>query len=250
MRATCAAIGVLFLTANLFAGEQSPEAKAIVEKAIKAHGGAEKLNKFKNWTWKTKGEAYMGDAPMPFTAEYVYSAPLNFRYDFDINIGEDKPFRFTGCTVGKTGWTKSGDVVDDLEKVKRESMNQNVHTMELSLLTPLMDKEYTLTSLGESKHENQTLVGIKVGREGYKDVSMFFDKETGLFVKNSTTIFDADHAKKDVKQDAVFSDHREKDGLKVFGKITIYHDGKKFIVEELTEHKIIEKDDPFAKPTE
>jgi hypothetical protein len=56
--------------------------------------------------------------------------------------------------------------------------------------------------------------------------------------------------KKEVTQETVMTGYRDKDGVKVFDKLTIIQDGKEFIVEEMSEQKQLEKVDEkmFAKP--
>src|SRR5262245_12954010 len=108
MRAFCAAIGVIILAStNLAAADTSPEAKAILDKAIKAHGGADKLSKVKGQTWKVKGEMVAGDQAMKYTGEYAYAAPKSFRFDIAIEIGEDKGYPISAATDGKAAWEKA-----------------------------------------------------------------------------------------------------------------------------------------------
>jgi len=104
-------------------------------------------------------------------------------------------------------------------------------------------------SLGESKHGEQTMVGIKVTREGKRDVSMFFDKKTGLLTKVTSRVID-EFSKKEVTQDVVMTGYRDKDGVKVFDKMSILLDGKELLVEEMSDQKMLEKVDEkmFAKP--
>ena len=51
-------------------------------------------------------------------------------------------------------------------------------------LTPLVkDKGYELSLIGESKVEDKPAVGVLVKSKDHNDVSLFFDKETGLLAK-------------------------------------------------------------------
>ena len=51
------------------------EPAAIVEKAIKAHGGKEKLAKVKAEQWKGKGVMTMGDQKLPYAISYAFQQP-------------------------------------------------------------------------------------------------------------------------------------------------------------------------------
>jgi hypothetical protein len=136
-----------------------------------------------------------------------------------------------------------------MEKAKSEEFSHNVYVMNLTQLYPLKEKEYTLTSLGESKVKDQPAVGVKVSRKGRRDVSLFFDKKTGLLIKSSTRVHD-EFANKEVTQDVYLSNYRDLEGRKVFDRLTIERDGKPFVVEEFSDPKTMDKVDPglFAKP--
>jgi hypothetical protein len=45
--------------------QDSDDARALIDRAIKAHGGADKLAKHKAETWKAKGTMYAGDMKAP-----------------------------------------------------------------------------------------------------------------------------------------------------------------------------------------
>ena len=61
-RIVCLAAALVVLTAGAARAEEKADSKAVIEKAIKAAGGEEKLAKFKAATFKMKGKWYgMGD---------------------------------------------------------------------------------------------------------------------------------------------------------------------------------------------
>ena len=72
LRVGLAAGLALALTGTL----RAEEPKEIIDKAIKAAGGEEKLAKFKAHTWAAKGTYYGAGDGMPYTAEYAVQAPL------------------------------------------------------------------------------------------------------------------------------------------------------------------------------
>src|SRR5262249_29297540 len=63
--------------------DDADQARAIIDKAIKAVGGEEKIAKFKTQTWKNKGTYYgMGDG-VPYTAIYAVSWPDKSRFEVE-----------------------------------------------------------------------------------------------------------------------------------------------------------------------
>src|SRR6185436_14361055 len=82
------------------------ELRAIINKAIKAHGGAEKLGQFKavtaKWTGKHKVEnMFYWDA----VRTVKYEMPDKIRFDYEVmNPNNNTTFAFTRVVNGKKGW--------------------------------------------------------------------------------------------------------------------------------------------------
>src|SRR5208283_1520185 len=60
-------------------GLAQDDARILVEKAIKAHGGEKNLTRFKAERAKARGVFYKGDTETPFTAESIVQLPSHFR---------------------------------------------------------------------------------------------------------------------------------------------------------------------------
>ena len=238
----------LILPAASRGAESKDDPQAIVDKAIQAHGGADKLAKIKGQSWKAKGSMTAGGMKMTYDALYQFAPANHFRFDLEMEAGGNR-IKLSAGTDGKAAWESLAPLVQDMAKEKQVEFHHNVYVMNLSQVTPLKDKAFTLTALGESKLGEQTLVGIKVAHKDRRDVHMYFDKKTGLLTKTSSRIND-EFSKKEVEQATVLSGYRDRDGLKVFDKLTIQLDGKEFIVEEMSDQKYLEKPDlkQFAKP--
>lgn len=238
---------VLLVTADPGLSQSKDDPGAIVDRAIKAQG-TEKLAKAKAHTWKVKGKLTMAENEMAYTADYLFAAPDKFRFDLDMEMGGEK-MKISAASDGKVAWEKAQDMLREMEKQKQTEFQHNVYVHYLAQLTPLKDKAFTLTPLGESIHGDQTLVGIKAAHPGKRDVSLYFDTKTGLLTKTSTRVHD-EFQDKEVTQDVFITGYRDKDGRKEFEKVTIHRDGKEFIVEEISGYKMLEKVDPkqFAKP--
>jgi hypothetical protein len=124
--------------------------------------------------------------------------------------------------------------------------------MRIAKLTALRDnkdKSRELSLVGEDKVDGRPVVGIRVASKGHKDISLFFDKETGLlskFVHRTASPM----SDQEVTEERIIQEYQEVDGLKVAKKALINHDGKKFIEVEVLEVKLMEKadDSEFTKP--
>lgn len=224
------------------------DAKAVLEWALKSHGGADKLAKVQAQSWKSKGKMVAAGQSIEYTAEYHLLNPMKMRFDMSMEFGGMK-VNISAATDGTTAWESSGDMVREMTKEKTAEFNHNTYVMHVTQLFPLQDKAYTLTTLPDIKVGDQTLVGIKAAHAGRRDVSLFFDKKTGLLARTKTQVID-EFQNKEVTQETIVSGWRELDGFKVFDKIVIQRDGKDFIIEEFSAQKMLDKGDDklFVKP--
>jgi hypothetical protein len=220
----------------------------IIDKAIKAHGGADELAKVKAEQWKVKGTMQVMGMKLPYTADYSFQLPGKFRFDVEADIMGMK-IAITAITDGKTCWESAMGMTRVMEEKKGEAFLHNVYVMSLSSLLPLKEKECTLAVSGEEKVDGKPAIGVLVSKKGKPDVSLFFDKESGLLVKMQTQIWD-EFTNKDVSQEVFFSNYKKKDGRLYFNKMVIKREGKDLLDEELSEQKTSEKLDPklFEKP--
>lgn len=246
MKAILAAAVVVGCSASCLAGD---EPRAIVDKAIAALGGAEKLAKMQQQSWSAKGTMSAGGQESKYTCEYLFGTPDKFRFDLQMELGPQK-MTLIGSTDGKASWEQLNTDRRDMAPGKAEEFRHNVYVMRLSQVICLRDKEFALTSAGERKHGDRMLVGVKVSRPGNRDVTLYFDPKTHLPVMSSTIIKDENQAGKEVVQEVVFDKFIDVDGMKALTKLTILRDGKPMIVEEYSNWKATERLDPtrFAKP--
>lgn len=214
---------------------RAEDAMEVINKAIAAHGGEKALQEQGTMTWKVKGNYHgMGQA-MPYTADYAFKVPNKFRFDIKANVGGQE-MKMTAMSNGQKGWESMGDAEREMEADKYKWFRHNVYSMQVSLLFPLKDKAYKLTSLGDSQEDGKKLTGVKVSKEGELDVSLFFDKATGLLYKSSTQGY-SEAQMKAVPQDVYFLNYTDKDGKKYFAKMVIKQEGKVYIEEEMTDQK-------------
>jgi hypothetical protein len=130
--------------------EDQPEARAIVEKAIKAMGRDTKAAQVKAANWKGKGKFYGLGEGIEYTGEWWVVAPDKTRVDVEIDIMGMK-IKMTRAIDGDKGWTKTLDEVKDMEKDEIIEEKHTMYTGWVAQLYPLQDKAFELSMLGESK---------------------------------------------------------------------------------------------------
>src|SRR4051794_3037211 len=114
-RLTRAALACVFaagLVQHVAAGEE--EARAVVDKAIKAMGGEEKLSKVRAVSTKGRGTITIEGNDIDFTYETTARGIAQYRSTFE---GESDGKTFRGATVldGDKGWRKFNDDTQVLE---------------------------------------------------------------------------------------------------------------------------------------
>ena len=236
-----AGVLAVLLTASSRA-DDADQARAIIDKAIKAMGGEEKLAKFNSHTWKTKGTYYgMGDG-VPYTANYAVQWPDKFRFEvegFMIQVLD-----------GDKGWVQTMGDTREYNKEEMDQQKEDRYAGWVTQVLPLKDKSFQLSLLGETKVADKPAVGVKVSHKDHQDVNLFFDKETGLLVKSEHKTKAQEEGNKEVNQESLYTDYQEVEGVKVPMKINMLRDGKKFVESETVEIKPVEKHDEktFTKP--
>src|SRR5262245_35874106 len=93
----------LWLGLALQSRAQDDEARGLIEKAIKAHGGAEKLSAVKAVQMKAKGKANVMNMEFPFTMEMSIQRPDKVKVAMDLDIN-NMNISFTQVYNGKKGW--------------------------------------------------------------------------------------------------------------------------------------------------
>src|SRR6266849_6224307 len=93
--------------------DDAEQARAIVDKAIKAMGGETQVAKFKSHTFKNKGTWYgMGDG-VAYTASYAVSWPDKFRFEVEGGF-------MTMVLDGDKGWMQMNGETRELNKEELE----------------------------------------------------------------------------------------------------------------------------------
>jgi hypothetical protein len=244
----CASLALSFVLILAGSGRADDQARAIVDKGIKAAGGADKIAKFKALALKMKGTFHGMGAPIPYTGEWTVDLPDRMRMQLDFEANGMK-FMFVRVYNRGKGWQKIADTTQELEKDQLAEAREEMHAGWVGSLLPLTDKAFTLAPLGEIQIDRRPAVGVRVSHKGHRDINLYFDKESGLLVKTETRVRD-DQSGMEVGQEEFYSDFKEIDGVKHPMKLTIKREGKLYVEGETTELKAVEKpdDSSFNKP--
>jgi len=225
------------------------DATAIVDRAIQAHGGADKLNSMKGFKTKVKGSV---EAPVVGTIQFtqesmaLISGKVKDVMDMDVN---NMKINVTTVYDGTKSWISANGQTMDMDEKLLAAMKDTVYMMGLGKIVTLKDPSFKLTSLGEMKVNNRPALGIKVASEGRKDVNLYFDKETGLLSKMEHRTTDP-MSGQEVSEERIILEYQDADGFKTAKKAEVLRDGKKFMQAEVLQVKFVDSidDNEFKKP--
>ena len=245
--ACVAALGLLAVPAVRAEGDPT---KAILDRAVKALGGENKLAAAGGLTWKVSGSLEIEGMRIDLSGDWSAQGLDRYRWDAQASV-MGRTENATVVAVGGKVWARDGrDRVMDAPKEIVPMLLANFRCFRL-VQNPLLlrDKAFKLSPLGELKIGDRETVGLKVTRKGWTDIDLFFDKKTGLPFKTEIHIKESKDGM-DVSHAFVFDGYKEFGGLKHFGKVRFLRDDKALLKLECTEVKAHEKldDSVFAKP--
>ena len=189
------------------------EARGIIDKAIKAHGGADKLGQFKavsaKWSGKHKVEnMFYWDAVRVVT----YEMPDKVRFDFEVENPNGGKFAFSRVVNGKKGWLGSVRGTRDLKDAEVAQILDELYAHWLASMVPLKDKGFEFSLVGDVTVDGKDAVGVRVSCKGRPDVNLFFDKKTGLAIKSECRTKDPG-ANQEYTAESIYRDHKAFQGV-------------------------------------
>jgi hypothetical protein len=243
-------LAVVAILATGLAAAADDKARAVVERAIKAHGGEDNLKKLRAVRIKVEGTMTLapGQPALAFTLEDTWQMPGRYRSSSRFRL-MDMDITQTQVIDGETGWAQVNGRTQDMPKEALAEMREQKYAEDFDRLGFLGDKALEFSALDEAKVNGQPAAVVRVQAKGHRDVKLYFDTANGLLVKRDHDV--QDPATGDlVTQEVVFADFRDKGGTQHWTTITVLRAGKKVIEAKLKELEFLDKVDPkvFAKP--
>ena len=199
-----AAFANLLLTLLIIQAAGSPE--TIIDQAIKARGGADQLGQIKAFQAKTKGHIYVGESALSFTATIQSQLPDQYKHVMDY-LRNGQVMKQIQVYAGNKAWIHINEQPQELDAQLLEALLTLRYAERLNNPALLKDKTYQLSSLGDSKVEGHDVAGVLIATVKKPPVKLFFDKSTGLLVKEEHRQTDP-RSREEMTQESFYSDYR------------------------------------------
>ncbi len=193
----------------LFAGEASAEEpRAVLDRAIQAHGGAARLERTKKGHLKAKSEGHQSNAPFKVEIEEWFDLPSRYRETSD-GSNNGAPYHLEKVVTEKEGWIRegTGSVYYLSPRLAAYSAALASHVSNLLLLR---DKDIQLASLPDKNQDGRILAGIRATNPLVSS-EFYFDKSTGLLAQ-TRVLPDRIRGQEEVNETA-YDDYRDIQGI-------------------------------------
>lgn len=231
-------LSCLTLSLALALPATADDPKAVVEKAIKAHGGADLLKKYPAHKATFKGT--VSSMGMEIEMKGVVSGvlPDKFKVVGTLSVGgQDIPLEQV-VNGKKFRMSIGGNELPVPDEQVEDGLN-SVYEASLASLLPLQTAGYTLKPAAEATVDGKKAVGVLVSHKDRPDVTLHFDAESGRLVKTSRKGKAEDGSEAD--RETVYGDYKAVQGLQVPHKEVVTVGGKK------TTELVTEKYEPLEK---
>jgi hypothetical protein len=211
--------------------------KELLDKAMKAHGGAGNAAKLGEISFKGKAKVSEGGMEAEFSVDASMSQLDRTRMLLTINANGQNNMA-TLVLNGAKIWAR------DSRRDKTEEAPAEVAPMIQSILLAMRAaatpaslagrKDLQLTHGGKAKVGDADADLLRISRKDLPDITLYYDIQTGLPLKSEAQLKEANQAT-EMQYAFHFSEFKEVDGVKHFGHVKITRDGKDLVEIELSE---------------
>jgi hypothetical protein len=244
-------LGVLLVCAGapLAAARAGEAARATVQAAIKAHGGAANIAKTLTGTLRAKAKLNLAPGDETSIAwEETFELPRRYHRLIKGQL-MGKGFSMEYAITDGTGWIRqNGGEAKDF-KGDKLPLHRSWNAV-LALLPVCLSEGVKLGAGGKEQVEGREAVGVSVSGEAFGgEAVLFFDSRSGLLVKSKRRM---QHplSREIVDGDVVLGDYREVSGVQYPHRIATFVAGKKIIEMQITRIEFLGKveDRVFDRP--
>jgi len=229
---------------------QDDELRALVTQAIKAHGGKEALKKYQAAQAKYKGDVDVQGVQAKVEGEIFVSYAGRMKNVIEVEVNNMK-IKIQQGYDGKALWMDIMGMVQEIkDKDAIAEMQEGMYAEQVANLVDLEDKAFKLSRVGEMKIMGKDAVGIRVSKEGKRDVNLWLDKASHMLLKSEHRGKDPFGQQPEANEEKYYKDYKPVMGIQTPHTMEVHRDGQKLIAMELSDMRYHEKldDTYFTKP--
>jgi len=214
--------------------------KAIIEKAVKAHGGADLLGKFTAERVTAKGTISIMGMDVEMSATSVTQYPDKQKVTGTLSLGGQE-IKIVQVNNGDSMSLSVNGQAQALSDEQKADGKQDLYADSLTRLVPLLKGDaYTLKAGPEAAVGGNPAVSVVVEHAKHKPVTLYFDKESGRLVRAA---FKATEEGAEVDKETTYSDYKAVQGVQVAHKQSSTKGGKKEAEVTVEKYELLEKAD-------
>jgi hypothetical protein len=231
----------------LAADARADEARAILDRAIAAHGGEARIARTTTGHALLRGKADLPDfPPCDLTWEETFDLPGRYHRVLHVEaVG--RVFRLEYAITGKTGWLRHDQAeATDVHLKEAPSVERSWQGM-LAMLPLVRDAGAELAVLPERDWKGRRLVGV--GAASPLDADLYFDKATGLLALSRRALPNLLPGK-EVVRDLAYESYKDIAGTRYPTRLTATGDGAPLMELTATSIRFLDKvdDSVFDRP--
>jgi hypothetical protein len=194
------------LTCRLAAAD---DPRALVERAVRAVGGREALEAQVATAMRVKGKIHnQGQVSLEVEGSVLGDPGGRSRFQLRFDLNGTKHDAVI-VQAGADSWRSVDGEVTVFSPAEVKALEGSAYRERVvGLVALLRDKRFTLLPLGEVKVQGHQALGVKVSHPGEKDISLYFDRESGYLVKYGYRGTDSGDDR-DALRESELTDYRE-----------------------------------------
>jgi hypothetical protein len=247
MKRFLGAMLAIMLSSSL-ARADGEDPKAILDKAIQALGGEDKLKGAEAFSWKSKGTMNFNGNDNKFSVEATVQGLDHYRSVFESQF-DGRDFKAVAVVNGNKGWRRFGDMLNEMDEDAVANEKRSIYLQIIPVrILPLKATGFKVESAGEEKVGDKQAFVIKATPPDGKEFQLYIDKQTSLPVKLVAKVIG--FGGEEFTMETTYADYKDFNGIKKATKVESKRDGEPFVKSELAEFKVIDKVDPktFDQP--
>ena len=213
------------------------DAKAVIEKAVKAHGGAANLDKYKGYKATVRGTVYAMGMEIELKGELLSLYPDKAKVTGNLTVGGmDLPL-VQVINGSKLSMSIGGNALPVPDEQVADAV-ASMYVQSLTRLTPLLTADYILKPADGLEVDGKKGVGVLVSQKDKPDVTLHFDAESGRLVRSSRKGRGEDGGEAD--RVTVYADYKPAGGVQMPHRTAVTLGGNKSADSTIEKYEMLE----------